>query len=109
MKQHPTDELPRVDHDFALRLLDGIRQTSDYEAAVLWLKTYLVYPARRKAKTASLERIRLHLLKHTGVDVSWEAVALADGGFTSRQYGGEWSTNVSSRSLPELSKPPRSA
>ena len=111
MKQTPTDELPRVDHDFALRLLDGIRQTSDYEAAVLWLKTHLVYPALRKAKTSSLERIRLHLLKHAGIDVSWEAlaVALADGGFTSRQYGGEWSTNVMSRSLPPLSNPPRSA
>ena len=66
---------------------------------------------REYIQTSSLERIRLYLLKHAGIDVSWEAlaVALADGGFTSRQYGGEWSTNVMSRSLPPLSNPPRSA
>ena len=110
MKQTPTDELPRIDAAFALRLLDGIRESSDYKAAVQWLKNCLIFPAHRKAKTSSVEHVRLHLLKHTGIDASWKAlaVALADGGFTSRQYGGEWSTNVALRSLSRLSRPAKS-
>ena len=109
-----TEKLTEADRALAHALVAQTMQTIDYGLTLRWIERAGLY-RRCVMKTCSIHRVRLAMLKSTGIAVSEGAmgVALAEKGFSSREIGDEWITNVALRSLPkpgaeiDMSDPPR--
>ena len=107
------EKLTEADRALAHALVVQTMQTIEYGLALRWIERAGLY-RRCVMKTCSIHRVRLAMLKSTGIAVSEEAMvmALAMSGFAARPIGGEESTNVALRSLPkpgaeiDMSDPP---
>lgn len=100
--KNETEILSEADRALGRALVAQTMQTIDYGLALRWIERAGLY-RRWVLKTCSVHRVRLAMLKSTGIVVSEAAMglALAEKRFCSRDVGGEWSTNVALRSFPK--------